>query len=278
MDADSSELTNQPSWEVTIYKNGKYFTARCVVFQDKSFEIIILDSTKPAKRKLLKQQMTENIAHELKTPVSSIKGLLETVLDNKLDKSRLMDFINRAYSQTCRLTELIDDISLLTKIEEAGNLYPIEKVNLKNVIKNVIEDLHSKIEKQQIHIELNIPENIELNGNPVLLYSIFRNLFENTINYAGEQITVKIDKYMEDVQNYYFSFSDTGTGVPDQHIPRLFERFYRVETGRDRKSGGTGLGLSIVKNAILFHKGEISVKNRKGGGLEFLFSISRNLG
>jgi two-component system phosphate regulon sensor histidine kinase PhoR len=267
----------QPSYEISINKNGKFYNSRCVLFPDKSFEIIIRDTTKPAKRKLLKQQMTENIAHELKTPVSSIKGLLETVLNNKLDKARLIDFIRRAYSQTCRLTDLINDISLLTKIEEAGNLYPIEKVNIFQVITNVMVDLQAQIKEHQVNIILNIPEKTELNGNPGLLYSIFRNLFENVINHAGESITVIINKYLEDQGNYYFSFSDSGTGVPDKDIPRLFERFYRVDKSRDRKSGGTGLGLSIVKNAILFHKGEISVKNRKEGGLEFLFSLSRNL-
>jgi len=267
----------QPSYEISIHKNGRFYNARCVLFSDKSFEIILRDTTKPAKRKLIKQQMTENIAHELKTPVSSIKGLLETVLESKPDKAIRKDFIRRAYSQTCRLADLIDDISLLTNIEEAGNLYPVEKVNLWKVVNNVMDDLRVQINEHRINTESNIPEDVEIKGNPVLLYSIFRNLFDNSINHAGKNITVRISKYLEDTQYYYFSFSDTGIGVPDQDIPRLFERFYRVDKSRDRKSGGTGLGLSIVKNAVLFHKGEISVKNRKEGGLEFLFSISREL-
>jgi two-component system OmpR family sensor kinase/two-component system phosphate regulon sensor histidine kinase PhoR len=274
---ENPEPGSQPSYEITIYKDRKYYNARCILFQDRSFEINIRDITKPAKRKLIKQQMTENIAHELKTPVSSIKGLLETVVNSKIEKTQRKDFIRRAYAQTCRLADLIDDISLLTNIEEAGHLYPIEKVNLNQVINNILNDLQGKISEHHIRTEVNIPENVELTGNPVLLYSIFRNLLENAINYAGDNITVRIDKYMEDPQNYYFSFSDSGTGVPDQDIPRLFERFYRVDKSRDRKSGGTGLGLSIVKNAVLFHKGEISVKNRKGGGLEFFFSLYRDL-
>jgi two-component system phosphate regulon sensor histidine kinase PhoR len=273
----SKSKKNPPSYEITINKNKKYFNARCVLFPDKSFEIIIRDTTKLAKRKRIKQQMTENIAHELKTPVSSINGLLETVLNNKLDNAKQLDFIKRAYFQTCRLTELIDDISTLTKIEEAGSLYPLEKVNLYQVITSVLVDLQTKIKEHNITTEINVPENLEVIGNSVLLYSVFRNLVDNVINHAGDNVKVKIDKYMEDLLTYYFSFTDTGIGIPEKDLPRLFERFYRVDKSRDRKSGGTGLGLSIVKNAILFHQGEISVKNRKGGGLEFLFSLNKNL-
>jgi signal transduction histidine kinase len=274
---DDFEPGSQPSYEIIIRKDSKYFNARCILFQDMSFEINIRDVTKPAKRKLMKQQLTENIAHELKTPVSSIKGLLETVVDGKMDKDKRMEFISRAYAQTCRLADLIDDISLITNMEEAGHLYPVEKVSLLEVINGVIRDLGTRIEESGVRTEIDIPEDTRLKGNQVLLYSVFRNLFENAISYAGDKVTVRIEKYMEDPRNYYFSFSDNGTGVPESDIPRLFERFYRVDKSRDRKSGGTGLGLSIVRNAILFHKGEISVKNRKDGGLEFLFSLSREL-
>ncbi|MBN1415238.1 MAG: two-component sensor histidine kinase [Bacteroidales bacterium] len=269
---------DQPSYEIFVNKNGKHFAVKCIIFQDKSFEIIIHDVTKPAKRKLLKQQITENIAHELKTPVSSIKGFLETVLNNKINRSKLLEYINRAYAQTCRLADLINDISLLTKIEEAGHLYPIEKVNLHQVIDSAIQDLQEKIREHNINIRMNIPGDIELQGNFVLLYSAFRNLLENVINHAGNNVVVSIENYLEDKDRYYFSFSDNGTGVPEQDIPRIFERFYRVDKGRERKSGGTGLGLSIVKNAILFHQGDISVKNRKEGGLEFLFSLGKHTG
>ncbi|MBP1668764.1 MAG: integral rane sensor signal transduction histidine kinase [Bacteroidetes bacterium] len=275
--AQKSEKTGQPSYEVSITKNGKHYAVKCIVFHDNSFEIILNDITKLAKRKLLKQQITENIAHELKTPVSSIKGFLETVLNNKIDRTKLLDYIQRAYSQTCRLADLINDISLLTKIEEAGNLYAIEKVNVHEVVSSVMEDLLEKLKENKIEVRMNITNDIELQGNSVLLYSAFRNLLENVLHHAGTDVMVTIDKYMEDQHHYYFSFSDTGSGVPEQDIPRLFERFYRVDKGRDRKSGGTGLGLSIVKNAILFHQGDISVKNRKEGGLEFLFSLGKNL-
>ena len=188
-------------------KNGKHYAVKCIVFQDNSFEIILNDITKPAKRKLMKQQITENIAHELKTPVSSIRGFLETVLNNKIDRPKLMEYIQRAYSQTCRLADLINDISLLTKIEEAGNLYSIEKVNITEVVNSVIEDLREKLIENKIDVRMNITENIELQGNSVLLYSVFRNLMENTIHHAGSGIVVSINKYTEDANHYYFSFS-----------------------------------------------------------------------
>jgi len=126
-------------------------------------------------------------------------------------------------------------------------------------------------------LETGIPENLVVHGNAGLLYSVFRNLFDNSIAYAGKNISIRLDNYSKDEGYFYFSYYDTGVGVPDEDLPRLFERFYRVDKGRDRKKGGTGLGLAIVKNAIQFHKGDISVKNRTGGGLEFLFTLARDV-
>ena len=114
-------------------------------------------------------------------------------------------------------------------------------------------------------------------GNSSLLYSIFRNLTDNAIAYAGVGIQITINCFREDEKFYYFSFSDTGVGVSEEHLNRLFERFYRVDKGRSRKLGGTGLGLAIVKNAVLFHGGTIFAKNIPGGGLEFVFTLQKGV-
>ena len=126
-----------------------------------------------------------------------------------------------------------------------------------------------------MELDISLPENMTLNGNHSLLYSIFRNLTDNAIAYAGEGTTISIHCYLQDDNYYYFSFSDNGIGVSEEHLNRLFERFYRVDKGRSRKLGGTGLGLAIVKNAVLFHKGEILAKNQINGGLEFLFTLKK---
>ena len=263
--------------QFTIDKNGRYFIIQCVIFNDRSFEIIINDITKLEKNKLIKQQMTTNIAHELKTPVSSIKGYLETILNNKdLDTEKQKYFTGKAYFQANRLSDLINDISILNKIEEAGELFLLEDVKIKQLVNDVIENLQIKLETKNIKVESEIENNTIVKGNRELIYSIFQNLIENTVNYAGENLKVKIKKYLEDKNYYYFSYYDTGIGIPEEHLSRIFERFYRIDSGRSRKQGGTGLGLSIVKNAVLFHKGEISVRKRKNEGVEFLFTLVKD--
>jgi len=266
-----------PTYAITINKGGRYFSVKCIVFQDKSFEVSIDDISRQTKRKVLKQQLTDNIAHELKTPVSSIKGFLETILEGKPDPEKTQEFLRRAYSQASRLADLVHDISILTKIEGAGNLYQVELVSLPDLIRDIIGELSPAFEERKIVVELSLPENLIVKGNSGLLYSIFRNLFDNTIDHAGSNIKARLDNYLADEKFCYFSYSDTGIGVPEADLPRLFERFYRVEKGRDRKKGGTGLGLAIVKNAIEFHKGDISARNRTGGGIEFLFTLSKEI-
>jgi two-component system phosphate regulon sensor histidine kinase PhoR len=265
-----------PQIEYTIEKNEKYFQIRCIIFPDKSFEVLISDVTRPEKQRLLKQQLTSNIAHELKTPLSSIKGYLETILNNtNIPENKKTYFIEKAFAQSERLTDLLNDISLLNNIEDAGGLFEFKPVILKQVIQDVIENLKIRLTEKNMECGIDVKIGVVVNGNESLLFSVFQNLIENSINYAGIGSQISIREYLEDDKYYYFQYSDTGVGISDEHLTRIFERFYRVDYGRSRETGGTGLGLSIVKNAILLHKGEISVKNRPEGGLEFLFSIAK---
>ena len=258
-----------------LKKNGKTFSIQTIVFEDDSFEITIKDITRTEKTRLLKQEMTNNIAHELRTPVTSLRGYLETLDSQKLEAYKQAQFIHRAHQQTIRLSNLIDDVSLISKIEEAPAQFKLERVNLAQLVDEVRIDLTDGLAANDIKLNISIKDDLTIDGNYTLLYSIFRNLVDNSISYAGQHIEINIKNYMEDNEYLYFSFCDTGRGVDEQYLARLFERFYRVNEGRTRDTGGSGLGLSIVKNAVLFHKGEIQVKNRAGGGLEFFFTLKK---
>ncbi|MEA5063371.1 MAG: ATP-binding protein, partial [Petrimonas sp.] len=259
-----------------IEKSGKKFNVRVIIFEDKNFEIYISDITKAEKRRLLKQEMTNNIAHELRTPVTSIRGYLETILSlDPKDIGRQQAFINRAYVQTIRLSELIQDISMLTKIEEAADRFVKEPVYIKALLDELESDLTKIFHEKNIIFNVDVADSVVIYGNRTLLYSIFRNLVENSIAYAGESIEIMLQCYMETDDAVYFEFHDNGAGVEEKHLVKIFERFYRVNEGRTRDTGGSGLGLSIVKNAVLFHKGNIVAKNRPGGGLLFLITFPK---
>ncbi|MDR1681989.1 MAG: hypothetical protein LBS25_01160 [Candidatus Symbiothrix sp.] len=224
--------------------------------------------------KHLKQELTGNIAHELRTPVTGIRGYLETILDNQLDREKEREFVAKAHEQILLLSELIRDMSLLSKINESPNLFKLKPVNLQQVINKVKEDLSESLQAKNIVFHSTVPTDLMVLGNENLLYSVFRNLTDNVIHYAGENVEIQVGKYDQNGKLAFFSFSDNGAGIADEkHLSRLFERFYRVEEGRSRDTGGSGLGLSIVKNVILFHGGAISVKNGASGGLEFSFSL-----
>ena len=259
-----------------IEKDGRIFTLECIIFQDSSFEISINDVTQETEQARLKKQLTQNIAHELKTPVSSIQGYLETIVNNpELSREKLDQFISRSYAQSNRLTHLLSDISLLTRMEEAPNMTEKETVNLSVIVQNIMNEVTLQLEEKNITVQNLLPSDLKIQGDPSMLYSIFRNLTDNAIAYAGTQITVTIRCFRQGEKFYYFSFADTGSGVSPEHLGRLFERFYRVDKGRSRKLGGTGLGLAIVKNAVLLHGGSIFAKNNPNGGLEFIFTLSK---
>lgn len=261
---------------ITIKKNGRTFIVECIIFQDASFEISINDVTQEEEQVSLKRQLTQNIAHELKTPVSSIQGYLETIVNNdNIPREKMNVFLERCYAQSNRLSRLLRDISVLTRMDEAANMIDMERVDISVLVGNIINEVSLELEEKHITVINSLKKSVPLKGNYSLLYSIFRNLMDNAIAYAGTNIQININCFREDENFYYFSFSDTGVGVSPEHLNRLFERFYRVDKGRSRKLGGTGLGLAIVKNAVIIHGGNISAKNSQGGGLEFVFTLGK---
>lgn len=261
---------------ITVNKNGRTFIVECIIFQDASFEISINDVTQEEEQVKLKRQLTQNIAHELKTPVSSIQGYLETIVNNdNIPREKMNIFLERCYAQSNRLSRLLRDISVLTRMDEATDMIDMERVDISALVSSMINEVSLELDEKQITVINSLKKSIQIKGNYSLIYSIFRNLMDNAIAYAGTNIQIHINCFREDENYYYFSFADTGVGVSPEHLSRLFERFYRVDKGRSRKLGGTGLGLAIVKNAVIIHGGNISAKNNQGGGLEFVFTLAK---
>lgn len=234
-----------------------------------------LQSTRQ-EQDILKRQLTQNIAHELKTPVASIQGYLETIMENPhIDSATKDQFLSRCYAQSERLTALLRDISTLNRLDDASDMQrqSFDNVNISEIVQNIQKETALQLKEHHMTVHNQLPGELIVKGNSSLLYSVFRNLTDNAIAYAGDGTEITISACGH--EDYWtFNFSDNGVGVPEEHLPRLFERFYRVDKGRSRKLGGTGLGLAIVKNAILLHRGTIRVKNNPTGGLCFTFTIA----
>ena len=223
----------------------------------------------------IKRQLTNNINHELKTPVASIQVCLETLLSGiNISEEKRQELIERCYANNERLRRLLGDVSLITRMEDGSQLIGKETVVINNIIDEIAKELEIMPEEERFLLHTNFNEQVIVDGNLSLIASIFRNLTENAIAYSGgKNIYISL---IENNDNYCrIDFEDDGCGVEEKQLPRLFERFYRVDKGRSRQMGGTGLGLAIVKHAVQFHGGTITVCNRQSGGLRFEFTLKK---
>ena len=223
----------------------------------------------------IKRQLTNNINHELKTPVASMQVCLETLLSGiSLTEEKRQELIERCYANAERLRRLLGDVSLITRMEDGSAFIAKQPVCLNDIINEVAAEVAIMPVDERMEVRIDMKERVEVEGNLMLISSIFQNLTENALDYSGGK-NIYITLLENTAEVCRLRFEDDGRGVASAELPRLFERFYRVDKGRSRRMGGTGLGLAIVKHAVLFHGGEISVRNREQGGLCFEFSLRK---
>lgn len=223
----------------------------------------------------IKKQLTNNINHELKTPVASIQVCLETLLSGiNLSEDKRQRLIEKCYTHNERLRRLLEDVSLITRMEDGSQLISKESVVINSIIDEIAGELDIMQEDERFTLHTNFNEQVVVNGNLSLIGSIFRNLTENAIAYSGGK-NIYISLIENNEEFCCIRFEDDGCGVDNKQLPRLFERFYRIDKGRSRQKGGTGLGLAIVKHAVQFHGGTIIATNRMNGGLQFDFYLRK---
>ncbi|MBP5387465.1 MAG: histidine kinase [Prevotella sp.] len=232
----------------------------------------------------IKRQLTQNAAHELKTPAASIHWYLESILDNPdMPEDKKMHFLERCYVQSECMSKLLLDMSTLANLDELDDNKAItpqayRQVDVLQVIQNVLDDTSPQLQDKGITPSLQVPKHVEVLGDPSLIYSIFRNLVDNAIAYAvgASHLEIACSEIETEGRHFYeFMVRDDGPGVETQHLEHLFERFYRIDKGRSRKLGGTGLGLAIVKNAVAVHGGSTTALMTPGGGLTIRFTLAR---
>ena len=221
------------------------------------------------EKELIKKELTNNINHELKTPLASVRICIETLIAHEnMSEEKRITFLKRCLSNTDRLQRLLSDVSLITRMDDGRESIVKERVDLASIINNTVEEHQLIADNKGIVIENNVSGQLPMQGNGSLLEAVFNNLLDNAIAYSGGTY-IKIEPVYVSEAKIVLTVEDNGVGVPAEHLPRLFERFYRIDKGRSRNAGGTGLGLSIVKNAVMLHGGNITVENKKSGGLLF---------
>ena len=238
--------------------------------------IVLYDVTQLKNLENIRRDFVANVSHELKTPITLIKGFIETLLDNDIDSDSSRRFLGIVRTHADRLDAIIEDLLMLSRLEQNKEAFGtlLEKVSLKEVVLHAIESCSLKATEKQVTIVWSDDLGVEVDGNVQLLEQATLNLLDNAIKYSGSGTTIQINT-IQSSEGAGLSVSDQGLGIDPEHLPRLFERFYRIDKARSRKEGGTGLGLAIVKHIMQVHGGKVCVESQLGKGSTFTMIMSK---
>ncbi|MCM8792501.1 MAG: cell wall metabolism sensor histidine kinase WalK [Candidatus Omnitrophica bacterium] len=238
--------------------------------------LVFHDITELRRLERIRQDFVANVSHELRTPVSSIKGYAETLLEGAIeDKDNAKEFISIIYHESNRLAHLIDDLLDLSKIESGKMKMVFSPLEINPIVKNCVDALEKQAKQKSISISLDLSDNLpKVLADEKRLSQVFLNLLDNAIKYTPQGGSVKISASLKE-KFVQIDVADTGIGIAEKDLSRIFERFYRVDKARSRELGGTGLGLSIVKHIVLAHGGQVWVKSQLGAGSTFSFTLPK---
>lgn len=243
--------------------------------------IVLHDITAVRRLERMRSEFVANVSHELKTPIAAVKGFAETLLAGALnDKETAKSFLQIIFDESERLNRLIGDILELSKIESKRIPLQFSPVSVNTFVSNCVHVMTSEAKKKSIELEMQVEEDLYMEADEDRLRQILINLLSNGINYTpeGGKVKIKVESIFHgaegmDNERIRMTITDTGIGIPKKDLPRIFERFYRVDKARSRSSGGTGLGLSIVKHLVELHKGSIRVESEVGMGTKFFIEL-----
>lgn len=242
--------------------------------------IVLHDISEIRRLETIRSEFVANVSHELKTPVAAVKGFAETLMSGAVnDPETTQSFLRIIYDESDRLNRLILDILELSKIESKQVQLSYSPIELSHFIKKAISMMKSEAEKKNIQLSMNVPEGVYIEADEDRLQQVILNLVANSVSYTGEGGKVEVsvvllDKKEEgETEKVQIIVSDNGIGIPEKDLPRIFERFYRVDKARSRGSGGTGLGLSIVKHIVDLHQGKIKVESKLNEGSRFIIEL-----
>jgi len=225
-----------------------------------------------------RKEFIGNVAHELKTPIFTIQGYIENLIDGAVENKLLRDkFLNRAQISVERLIYIIKDLDMITKLESGSQNLEVTSFDLNKLIKNIFDQLEIQAQKKEIKLTFNTnySESILVNADRDKIHQVITNLIINSIKYGTFKGTTEISLESLTTEKLIVRVTDNGEGILNEHLPRLFERFYRVDQSGSRKQGGSGLGLSIVKHIIDAHNENIYIESKLGIGSEFSFTLSK---
>lgn len=260
--------------EIEISESGRFFNARIVPLADKAeFSILLFlqDITEEKRVETIKKDFVANVSHELRTPLASIKGYSETLLDGGMDDMETQkEFLRVIDRHATRMSRLIDDLLILSRLESHQMPIVFAPVDLKELINATSSGFRMQSQDKGIKISAVIRDDIpKVSGDKDRLEQVMVNLLDNAIKYTPSGGSVEVLAAATGDGHVRIDVMDTGFGIPVEDIPRIFERFYRVDKARSRELGGTGLGLAIVKHIISAHNGRVWVESTPGKGSTF---------